>query len=264
MPPAVSETLLLSRIDELPEALLDTLAAQFHADFYDLAGTLAMKRETIRSCIQWHMKKGTVWAIKKALSMIDISAEFERGEEPYTFKLKTIITGDYYRTKGRDKIISSIRRAVDESKALRSYMAGLETRIEFKEQTGVFTATVPLLSGEYTLKLERPSWPEAGRLYYGSVLGLQGQERIFIEQDKAPGIQVTAGYVFIENRDYNLGVDLSIMQELLERFENRIFWRMDESEGRIMKEFSDRVKVLNAGIEELKDMLRWKAGDEEL
>ena len=131
------EPLILARIDELPEQVIDLLAWQLHTDFYDLAGTLSMKRQAVKSSILWHMHKGTQWAVLEALRQIDISAEFvhwhDSGDEPYTFKLKTIVTGDFYRTQGRDKLIASIRRAVDESKAARSYLAGLDTRMEFRE-----------------------------------------------------------------------------------------------------------------------------------
>ena len=60
------EPLIMARIDELPENVLDLLAWQLHADFYDLAGTLSMKREAVKSSILWHMHKGTEWAILEA------------------------------------------------------------------------------------------------------------------------------------------------------------------------------------------------------
>ena len=68
------QPLIFARIDELPENILDILAWQLHADFYDLAGTLSMKREAVKSSILWHMHKGTQWAIMEALRQIEEKA----------------------------------------------------------------------------------------------------------------------------------------------------------------------------------------------
>ena len=145
------EPLILARIDELPETIIDLLAWQLHADFYDLAGTLDMKREAVKGSILWHMHKGTVWAIREALKQLDISAEFVHWHDingiPYTFSLKAIVTGDFYRTKGRGKLQASIRRAVEESKAARSLMADLDIHIDFKELSTLYAGIAPLLSG---------------------------------------------------------------------------------------------------------------------
>ena len=107
-----------------------------------------MKQEAVKSSILWHMHKGTEWAIQEALRQIDIAAVFvpwwETGDEPYTFRLTAIVAGDFYRTTGRDKLQSSIRRAIEESKAARSMLSDLRVEIKFSETVQFFAGTITL------------------------------------------------------------------------------------------------------------------------
>ena len=47
--------LLLPRLDQLPENLVDELAWQYHVDFYDYAASLDKKRALVRKAIDWHL-----------------------------------------------------------------------------------------------------------------------------------------------------------------------------------------------------------------
>lgn len=262
------EPLILSRIDELPEHVIDFLAWQLHVDFYDLAGTLTMKREAVKGSILWHMHKGTQWAIIEALRQIDISAEFvhwhDDNSQPYTFKLKTVISGDFYRTKGRDKLIASIRRAVNESKAARSYMAGLETRMEFKEHSQLFIGTAPLLSGNYRLSLDKPTFPEDTTLYAALANALQGHSRILLDHETLPPTKLYYANIRLINHDINIGVDLSTMQELLLQFERRILARIDAYEQDTIRFINAKQSETNARLDAILDLMRWKGADEAL
>ena len=262
------EPLILARIDELPETIIDLLAWQLHTDFYDLAGTLDMKRQAVKNSILWHMHKGTVWAIKEALRQVDISAEFvhwhDTGGIPYTFDLSAIVTGDFYRTKGKDKLQASIRRAVEESKAARSLMSSLDIHIDFKELTNLYAGIAPLLSGEYRLGLDKPSPPDINRLWAGIGTGLQGEQRILLAHEPDITTKLYAAPITIENRDVALGVDLDTMQELLLQFEKRIIGRIDTYEQNILADFQAKQASINARLDDILDMLRWKGDDEEL
>ena len=260
------EPLILARIDELPEPVLDLLAWQMHADFYDLAATLSMKREAVKSSLKWHMHKGTQWAIMEALRQIDIKAEFvhwhDSGDEPYTFKLRAIVAGDFYRTQGKDKLIASIRRAVNESKAARSLMTELETRMEFREDLGLYVGSPKLLSGYRTLKLQPVSFPEKSIFYAGLSSGLQGQESIRPAHESDIISTLYAGNITITNIDVNLGVNLDEMQELLLRFEDRIFRRIDEYEANLLLILNQNQEQTNKRLDEILELIRWKGDDE--
>ncbi len=262
------EPLILSRIDELPENIIDLLAWQLHADFYDLAGTLKMKREAVKGSILWHMHKGTEWAIHEALRMIDISAEFvhwhDDDSEPYTFKLKAIVSGDFYRTKGRDKLISSIRRAVEESKAARSYMSGLETRINFHEDINLYHGVIPLLSGEERILLPKPDYPERTKIYAGIARVREGEEIIRLCREVLPSTIIYGGAIVSETRSEDIGVELTEMQELLRQFERRIFSRIDDYEAKTLATLNLHQQETTQRLEEIKEMLRWKGDDEDI
>ena len=49
--------LLLPRLDQLPETLVDELAWQYHVDFYDYAADINKKRALVRKAIDWHRRK---------------------------------------------------------------------------------------------------------------------------------------------------------------------------------------------------------------
>ena len=227
-----------------------------------------MKREAVKSSILWHMHKGTEWAIHEALRQIDIRAEFvpwwQDDSDPYTFKLRAIVSGDFYRTQGRDKLQSSIRRAVNESKAARSLLAGLETRIEFREDIGLYVGVVPVLTGQYSMKLAKPEAPGTTSLYVGIASGLQGQKRILLPHEQDITTPIYIAPISIENRDVELGVDLNLMQELLARFEARILARIDTFQLNIQKQIDLTQQETNARLDEILDMLRWKGNDEPL
>lgn len=157
---AAVETIILPRIDELPEQTLDLLAWQMHVDFYDLAYSLDIKRRAVKGSILWHMKKGTVAGIIEALNLIDIDAKFIHWKDlpdgqPYTFNITAIVAGDFYRTRGKDRLASSIRRAVWEAKAERSYMAKLDIHIEPKESMRLYTGALWVRNWDINLGLEK-------------------------------------------------------------------------------------------------------------
>ena len=66
---ATREALLLPRLDELPEAVIDLLAWQWHVDFYEPVGMdIETKRRLIKSSIAWHRIKGTPAAVEQVVS----------------------------------------------------------------------------------------------------------------------------------------------------------------------------------------------------
>ena len=54
------------------------------------------------------------------------------------------------------------------------------------------------------------------------------------------------------------------MQELLLQFETRILGRIDQYEKTILADFETKQASINARLDDILDMLRWKGADEEL
>lgn len=119
--------LLLPHLDELPEAIIDELAWQYHVDTYSADFAVEVKRQRIRQSIAWHHKKGTPAAVIDMLSTIYASAQLEEfweyGGEPYHFR----VTVGEDRTDSAQTIDDAIR-VVKLSKNARSWLDGIKFR----------------------------------------------------------------------------------------------------------------------------------------
>jgi len=82
--------ILYSRIDDLPEAVLDILAKDFKVEWYDYNWAIEAKRQTIKDSFYVHRHMGTVGAVKTALSDVwppaTVEEWFEYGGDPYYFR----------------------------------------------------------------------------------------------------------------------------------------------------------------------------------
>lgn len=113
--------LLLPRLDELSEELVDELAWQYHVDFYDYSADLTKKRNLVRQAIAWHKRKGTPAAVEEIVKTVFLSGVvsewFEYGGEPYHFKVRLIgeALPDY-------SVIDALHRAIDAVKNTRSWL----------------------------------------------------------------------------------------------------------------------------------------------
>lgn len=143
---SIAEALIYSRIDELPEPVLDALAWQWHVDFYELAHSVEGKREVVKGTLQWHRKKGTVWAILKALDMFGVKGTFTpwweiEGARPYTFALDAELTDEYWKRSDWNDPAGVVRRAIVESKAARSFMESLYIHRDSKSHLDIVSGT---------------------------------------------------------------------------------------------------------------------------
>ena len=130
---------ILSRIDQLPEPVLDLLAWQFHIEGWELASSIDEKRALIKSAIELHRYKGTKWAIKKVLEALNLSGDikewFEYGGEPHHFKLtisvnRTLQNSNVVLTR---ELEEKLLELVSEYKNVRSWLE------EFRVQAGIDT-----------------------------------------------------------------------------------------------------------------------------
>jgi hypothetical protein len=74
---------IYSRIDELPEEVLDILAWQFGALWYDVDSPIEVKREAIKQAIEIHKIKGTPAAVQRVIEIYfsdgDVEEWFQYG-----------------------------------------------------------------------------------------------------------------------------------------------------------------------------------------
>ena len=92
---AAGYCLLLPRLEELSEALLDELAWEYHVDFYDQTMPIDQKREMVRQALENHRKKGTAAVVRNVVSIIledgRVEEWFQYGGEPYHFRVILIL-----------------------------------------------------------------------------------------------------------------------------------------------------------------------------
>ena len=82
---------IYSRIDDLPEGLLDILAKDFKVDWWDGDYSLEEKRQTLKDSWRVHRTLGTKAAVVAAISAIypdtKVLEWWEYGGQPYHFRL---------------------------------------------------------------------------------------------------------------------------------------------------------------------------------
>lgn len=120
----IEQLMIYSRIDALPEALLDILAYDFKVDWWDGDYSLAEKRQTLKDSWQVHRMLGTKAAVEKAISAIypetQVSEWFEYSGSPYHFRLlidatyEDVDPAKHQRVLARVEFYKNIRSVLDE------------------------------------------------------------------------------------------------------------------------------------------------------
>ena len=121
---SIGNTLILSRIDSLPEGIIDTLAWQFHVDTYDLGLSISQKRALVKNAIKDHKYKGTSWAVKSVVEVLLNYAKVENWWEyqgkPYHFRLNGS-SGPLV----NEEQVENLVNAINQAKNVRSWLDGI-------------------------------------------------------------------------------------------------------------------------------------------
>ena len=201
----ISEVLIYSRIDKLPEPVLDLLAWQWHVDFYELAKNIDAKREMVKGSIKWHRHKGTRGAIIQALEMLGVEAKFtawfddeDNKDNPYTFAIDAKLTGDFWERVDWTKPTQTIRRAIIESKAARSYMSRLFVYFEGEATQDITVGVAGFSGSHHVIGLTEHTQAEAESRIQLGVSGFSGSHHVINLTEKThaeaiSGINIGAG-----------------------------------------------------------------------
>lgn len=116
---------VLSRVDELPEDVLDLLAYDFKVDWYEQEAEIKYKRQAIKESLLVHRYKGTKYAVETALHSLFKSAEvqewFKYGGEPFHFMVTV-----YGSTRAK---LGELYLKIQYAKNLRSVLDTVEFRL---------------------------------------------------------------------------------------------------------------------------------------
>ena len=100
------------RIDELDERVLDILAYDLHADWYDYEGSVEEKRRLIKNSVNFHRIMGTVAMLRKVIESIHGDSAIEEwmnyGGQPYHFKLSIDVSNESGPLES-ERVMSAVR-----------------------------------------------------------------------------------------------------------------------------------------------------------
>lgn len=158
----IENVLIYSRIDELPEALIDILAYDMHVDWYDYSFSLKVKRDILKSSVKVHKKMGTKYAVEKALGALYPQSEVEEWYqyegEPHHFHIVCDVTENRV-TASFQEIINAVMMYKRLSSHLDEvvYQASVGIRVETHTDFFLYKnpATGSLLAGTYPQRIRR-------------------------------------------------------------------------------------------------------------
>lgn len=111
----INKTMVYASIDELPEKILDVLAAELGTQYYEADMEIEVKREMVKNSLYIYSKAGTPAAVEQMISSVFGSGKlvewFEFGGEPGTFKIETDAQSTPDAFKKFEKIIKRVKNA---------------------------------------------------------------------------------------------------------------------------------------------------------
>lgn len=176
---ATRNALLLPRLDELSEEVIDLLAWQWHVDFYEPSMSIETKRRLVRESIAWHRIKGTKAAVEKMAQTVFkggvVTEWFEYGGEPYHFRID-VLNAPNMTEESRGRLLA----VVNASKNTRSWLDELRFRRE--AQNDMYYAGAPSIHTTYEIRpAEITDDTAEARQYIGAAVSTHAAYEVYPE-----------------------------------------------------------------------------------
>ena len=192
---ATRNALLLPRLYELSEEVIDLLAWQWHVDFYEPSMSIETKRQLVRESIAWHRIKGTKAAVEKIAQTVFkggvVTEWFEYGGEPYHFHID-VLNAPNMTEESRERLLA----VVNASKNTRSWLDELRFRRE--AQNDMYYASAPSIHTTYEIRpAEITDATAEARRYIGAAVSTHTAYEVYPDtvQDAVIGSTFYAGGV---------------------------------------------------------------------
>lgn len=169
----IERSSVYARIELMPEEILDLLAEEFRAQYYDTTMPIERKREAVKKALQWYVKAGTVSAVAELTDLVwqsdsaQVQEWFEYESNPYLFR---ILLGTDMNIE--EERIEEFLAAVWKVKNTRSHLESLTFKRELK-QTVHFGAASRISTGHVIIddvwsgkyELQKPLYFATGAAY---------------------------------------------------------------------------------------------------
>ena len=130
-------------IDILPEEIVDLLAEEFRAQYYDGSMSLQKKREAVKKAMQWYKKAGTLSAVQELTEFMygehKIHEWFQYDGQPYTFRVEIMGLNVQITEKGLENFLSALQKVKNTRSLLE--MLIFHRRIDQKVYSGAAVAS---------------------------------------------------------------------------------------------------------------------------
>lgn len=147
---AVENVLIYSRIDTLPEEVVDILAYDFHVDWYDQSYPLEVKRRILKGSVKVHKKMGTKYAVESVLQSLHpdsrIEEWFQYGGHPHCFQV--VINAD---RQEYEINLEQIVRSINLYKRLSSHLEAI--RLERRKKGRLFLGSMKCVCVKRNIKI---------------------------------------------------------------------------------------------------------------
>lgn len=127
----MENVLIYSRLDQLPEELVDILAYDMHVDWYSYEDPLAVKRQTVKDSVKVHKRMGTKYAVETAIQAFfpggTVQEWFEYEGEPHHFQITIPLPGGI-----TPEILEDLKRRIWHVKRLSSWLDTIITETQME------------------------------------------------------------------------------------------------------------------------------------
>ncbi len=110
----VDRSMVYAGIDILPEEIIDLLAEEFRAQYYDGSMSLQKKRESVKKAMQWYKKAGTLSAVDELVEFMygdhKVHEWFQYDGQPYTFRVEIMGLNVQTTEKGMENFLSALQK----------------------------------------------------------------------------------------------------------------------------------------------------------
>ena len=179
------ESQIYTALDTCPETVLDALAVNWKADWYDASYPGEVKRNIIRNTVAVRRYMGTAWSTRKALGNVwpdsDVEEWYNYGGEPGCFRVVCNVT-DAQTAAKKDSIEKNVMLYKRESAHLDSIEFMVRRRLTVGHEVKVWTYAAPrcgtVRCGTYPRQTTEPvhMWKRCGVPQCGSWPPQEGGE----------------------------------------------------------------------------------------